>query len=155
MNVSIEKKKIIKFGVIIGVAILIFSAGFGVGYGTQFRRIKSDSSGIEQRIDNTNSTANSERATIESGISSLNGAVNFNELTGVYIDGATVYNSQLQSEIDHLTAITKDYQESLQLANSTINDLFDLSIKRAELDEEFINSIIGVLGLSEQSVGEQ
>lgn len=155
MNVSIEKKKIIKFGVIIGVAILIFSAGFGVGYGTQFRRIKSDSSGIEQRIDNTSSTANSERATIESGISNLNSAVNFNELAGTYVDGASVYNSQLQSEIDHLTAITKDYQESLQLANSTINDLFDLSIKRAELDEEFINSIIGVLGLSEQSTGEQ
>lgn len=155
MNVSIEKKKIIKFGVIIGITILIFSAGFGVGYGTQFRRIKSDSSGIEQRIDNTSSTANSERATIESGISNLNSAVNFNELAGTYVDGASVYNSQLQSEIDHLTAITKDYQESLQLANSTINDLFDLSIKRAELDEEFINSIIGVLGLSEQSVGEQ
>lgn len=155
MNVSIEKKKIIKFGVIIGVAILIFSAGFGIGYGTQFRRIKSDSSGIEQRIDNTSSTANSERATIESGISNLNSAVNFNELAGTYVDGASVHNSQLQSEIDHLTAITKDYQESLQLANSTINDLFDLSIKRAELDEEFINSVIGVLGLSEQSTGEQ
>lgn len=155
MNVSIKKEKIIKYGIIVGITIFIFAAGFGVGYGTQFRRIKSDSSGIEQRIDNTNSTANSERATIEDGISNLNGAINFNELTGVYIDGAAVYNSQLQSEIDHLTAITKDYQESLQLANSTINDLFDLSIKRAELDEQFINSVIGVLGLSEQSTGEQ
>jgi hypothetical protein len=155
MNVSIKKEKIIKYGIIVGLTIFIFTAGFGVGYGTQFRRIKSDCSGIEQRIDNTNSTANSERATIEDGISNLNGAINFNELTGVCIDGASVYNSQLQSEIDRLTAITKDYQESLQLANSTINDLFDLSIKRAELDEQFINSVIGVLGLSEQSAGEQ
>lgn len=155
MNVSIDKKKIVKYGIIVGAALLIFAAGFGIGYGTRFKRIKSDSSGIEQRIDNIECTGNSERTTIESGISNLNGAINFNELTGVYINGATIYNSQLQSEIDHLTAITKDYQESLQLANSTINDLFDLSIKRAELDEEFINSIIGVLGLSEQSTGEQ
>lgn len=155
MNVSINKKKIFKYVIIACVSILIFTVGFYIGYGTKFGRIKSNSSGIEQRIDNTDSAADSERVAIESGINNLNSAVNFNELTGIYIDGATIYNSQLQSEIDHLTAITKDYQESLQLANSTINDLFDLSIKRAELDEEFINSIIRVLGLSEEGDGEQ
>lgn len=155
MNVSINKKKIVKYVIIACASILIFTVGFCSGYGTKFGRIKSNSSGIEQRIDNTDSAADSERAAIESGINNLNSAVNFNELTGIYIDGATIYNSQLQSEIDHITAITKDYQESLQLANSTINDLFDLSIKRAELDEEFINSIIRVLGLSEEGDGEQ
>ena len=155
MNVSINKKKIFKYVIIACVSILIFTVGFCIGYGTKFGRIKSISSGIEQRIDNTDSAADSERAAIESGINNLNSAVNFNELTGIYIDGATIYNSQLQSEIDHITTITKDYQESLQLANSTINDLFDLSIKRAELDEEFINSIIRVLGLSEEGDGEQ
>lgn len=155
MNVSINKKKIFKYVIITCVSILIFTVGFCIGYGTKFGRIKSNCSGIEQRIDNTDSAADSERAAIESGINNLNSAVNFNELTGIYIDGATIYNSQLQSEIDHITAITKDYQESLQLANSTINDLFDLSIKRAELDEEFINSIIRVLGLSEEGDGKQ
>ena len=155
MNVSINKKKIVKYVIIACVSILIFTVGFCIGYGTKFGRIKSNSSGIEQRIDNTDGAADSERAAIESGINNLNSAINFNELTGIYIDGATIYNSQLQSEIDHITAITKDYQESLQLANSTINDLFDLSIKRAELDEEFINSIIRVLGLSEEGDGEQ
>ena len=155
MNVSINKKKIFKYVIIACASILIFTVGFCIGYGVKFGRIKSNSSGIEQRIDNTDSAADSERTAIESGINNLNSAVNFNELTGIYIDGATIYNSQLQSEIDHITAITKDYQESLQLANSTINDLFDLSIKRAELDEEFINSIIRVLGLSEEGDGEQ
>lgn len=155
MNVSINKKKIVKYAVIACASILIFTVGFCIGYGAKFGRIKSNSSGIEQRIDNTDGAADSERVAIESGINNLNSAVNFNELTGIYIDGATIYNSQLQSEIDHITAITKDYQESLQLANSTINDLFDLSIKRAELDEEFINSIIRVLGLSEEGDGEQ
>ena len=155
MNVSINKKKIVKYVIIVCASILIFTAGFCIGYRTKFGRIKSNSSGIEQRIDNADSAADSERVAIESGINNLNSAVNFNELTGIYIDGATIYNSQLQSEIDHITAITKDYQESLQLANSTINDLFDLSIKRAELDEEFINSIIRVLGLSEEGDGEQ
>lgn len=155
MNVSINKKKIVKYVIITCASILIFTIGFCIGYGAKFGRIKSNSSGIEQRIDNTDSAADSERTAIESGINNLNSAVNFNELIGIYIDGATIYNSQLQSEIDHLTAITKDYQESLQLANSTINDLFDLSIKRAELDEEFINSIIRVLGLSEEGDGEQ
>ena len=155
MNVSIDKKKIVKYAIITCASILIFTVSFCIGYRTKFGRIKSDSSGIEQRIDNADSAADSERIAIESGINNLNSAINFNELTGIYIDGATIYNSQLQSEIDHITAITKDYQESLQLANSTINDLFDLSIKRAELDEEFINSIIRVLGLSEEGDGEQ
>ncbi len=150
MNADI-KKKIIKYSIIIGSAIIFFSAGFGVGYGTKFRRAESNSNGVEQRIDGIGDAANSAGNNISTGISTIGSAVDFTNIAIGSIDGATVINTELQSKLDEIARVTKAYQESIQLANSTINDIFDLSIRRAELDEEFINQIVGLLESSGQS----
>lgn len=132
-------KKII---ISICVILFIFGIGFCAGRFTRLGRIKSDSNGIEQGIDNTGNAVSSAGASIEDGINLINSGSAFTDIAIGSIDRATVLNIELQSKLDELTRITKTYQENLQLANTTVNDLLDYSIRKSELDEEFIRSVI-------------
>lgn len=149
-SMEIDKKKIIKYSIIAGTILIIFSLGFWAGYATRFKRAESNSGRIEQRIDTIGQSAGRAGTEIETGINNLNNAIGHNEDARRSIGAAEELNKQYKSKLDELASITKTYQESLQLANSTINDLFDLSIRRAELDEEFIKSVIGLSESSEQ-----
>ena len=158
-SVDITKEKVKKYSIIAGIILIIFSigfcSGFYSGYKTRLKRIESNSNGIEQGINNIGESANRAGTQIEAGIGNLNSAGKHNDDAGRNISAASTINSELQSKFDELTTVTQTYQSSLQLANSTINDLFDLSIRRAELDEEFINSVIRVLESSKQGDSQQ
>lgn len=124
------------------IILLIFGIGFCAGRFTRLGRVKSDSNGIEQGIDNTGNAVSSAGASIEDGINLINSGSAFTDIAIGSIDRATVLNIELQSKLDELARITTTYQENLQLANTTINDLLDYSIRKSELDEEFIRSVI-------------
>ena len=153
---SDKTKKIIKKISIIGaIAIIIFAGGFCAGRFTRLGRIKSNSNGIEQRIDNTGNAAVNAGTNITSGTDLANSAGTGIDSAIGYGEQSTKYIEQLQSQIDELVGATKTYQESLQFANTTINDLFDYSIRKAELDEQLIESVIRLSESCEQSSTEQ
>lgn len=145
-------KKIIIY---ISIAIGLLCIGFCAGRFARLGRIERDSNGIKQRIDNIGDATASAGTSIENGIGFINSGLAFTDIAIRNINGATILNIQLQSKIDELVGITQAYQDSLQLANATINDLLDLSIRRAELDEEFIRSVIELSGTCKQSSTEQ
>lgn len=139
--------------IIIGCAIILALCGasFCAGRYVRLGVLQSSSSGIEQRIDNIGDAADAGAADLSSGIGLVNSGLAFTDIAIGNIDRATVLNIELQSKVDELIGVTETYQANLQLANTTINDLFDLSIKRAELDEEFIRRVIELSSNCKQS----
>lgn len=135
--------------------IAFFSLGFCEGRYRRNRILESDSSRIEQRTDSIGSAAVSAGIAIDNAGNNLGSAINFNSIAIGYVDAATIHTIELQQQIDEVIRSTKDYQTALRMAESSIGNLLDLSIRKAELDEQFIDQIIGMFNIDKESTFEQ
>lgn len=151
MNVFKKYKKPI-IGVIIG--IVLFSAGFCAGRYRRLGVLESDSNRIESTADAIGDNATSAGISIESAGSLLDSSLNFGQLANGYINAATILAIEQGNTVNELIRTTEAYKGSIQLAESSINDLFDLSIRKAELNEEFIRKVIELSESSSKGIGQ-
>lgn len=152
---NVEKKKVIHWCGVFCLFIALYAAGFCTG---RFRRIsvlQSDSNRIEQRTDTIGQSGTNIAVAAGDAEGSLNSATTYNDIANGYIESAKGLAIEQSNLIDETKRLTKAYQESIQLANGTINDLLDVGIRRAELDEQFIKSIVKLYGVSPEGVSEQ
>lgn len=144
--------KFIKKNIVyICLLVCFFCTAFCIGRTVRDGILESNRQKLESRTDIIGSSAAAEGIAVEAAGNSLGSAINFSNIAIGNIDAATVYSIELQHQLDEIIGITEAHQAALRLAESSIDDLFELAIRKAELNEEFIEQITELLGNSRES----
>ena len=158
MEIKIDKKFFVKLGCIILFGVACFCAGSFSRLG----RAESDSNRIEQSINNIDTSTDK----ISNDTNNLGGVLNSigdgNNVAVEQIEDATLKNRELQSLVDECKSVIRTSQRELdsrtrgiEAVAGTADYILQLAGIKAEQDEQTIARLTELLGLSDESTGEQ
>lgn len=152
------KQKIIHWIGVGVVFIALFVAGFCTGRYRRLGVLQSDSNGVEQSINTISDGLISQGSSINSGISFLNGGLDFGlvalgggQLLQSTNEQSRIFRDEITREVESSIRLRESFQETYGTISDSTERAFEIAIAESELLEQTLTNLQRIIDSNTES----